>query len=85
MRINECSRRRFAATRLILGNFAYDLYPNYEQIISGICHFFSCDKRIISLNPYLGAKFHRWNEAVQLIVQGSLVDPIDHDIDIING
>jgi hypothetical protein len=32
-----------------MGNFLYDLYPNYELSISGKCHLSHCDKRIESL------------------------------------
>ena len=46
---NEYSRRAYSAARPRLGNFAYDLYPNYEKIISGFCHFLGCDKCIDSL------------------------------------
>jgi hypothetical protein len=35
------------------GNFAYNLYPNYEQVISGVSHFRQSYKSIDSLPPCL--------------------------------
>jgi hypothetical protein len=48
-KLYEYSRRAFTAARSKLGKFAYGLYPNYEQRISGFCHLSRYDKRIDSL------------------------------------